>query len=214
MDNLIIYERVRAVPQEAQKKIFGGRMAGKTDINPMWRIKTLTENFGVCGIGWKAPVKKFWLEPGANGEIAAFCEIELFIKVDGAWSDGITGIGGSSFVANEKNGLYTSDECYKMAYTDAISVACKMLGVGADIYWDKDATKYDNAPTTPPVIVLGEKQEVKPIKCEVCSKDIENTETKSVFQVSQGTKKHTGKSMCLPCFKKWESEQHTEAKNV
>jgi hypothetical protein len=35
-----------------------------------------------------------------------------------------------------------------MAYTDAISVACKMLGVGADVYWDKDTTKYDKQEPT------------------------------------------------------------------
>ena len=29
-----------------------------------------------------------------------------------------------------------------MATTDAISVACKSLGMGADVYWDKDRTKY------------------------------------------------------------------------
>ena len=29
-----------------------------------------------------------------------------------------------------------------MALTDAISVSCKALGVGADVYWDKDDTKY------------------------------------------------------------------------
>lgn len=30
-----------------------------------------------------------------------------------------------------------------MALTDAISVACKALGVAADVYWNMDATKYD-----------------------------------------------------------------------
>ena len=50
------------------------------------------------------------------------------------------------FVAKERNGLYTSDECYKMALTDAISVACKALGFGADVYWQADRTKYTNKP--------------------------------------------------------------------
>ena len=46
-------------------------------------------------------------------------------------------------IAKEKNGPHTSDECYKMAVTDAISTAIKMLGVGADIYAGKwDGTKY------------------------------------------------------------------------
>jgi hypothetical protein len=30
-----------------------------------------------------------------------------------------------------------------MALTDAISVACKSLGMAADIYWESDRTKYD-----------------------------------------------------------------------
>lgn len=141
--NLSLYNEVRDVPKEAQKEIKGGRLSGMTDINPMFRIKTLTEQFGICGIGWRAPITEQWLDVGANGEIVASVKIKLQIKVDGVWSEGIDGIGGSMFVAKEKNGMYTSDEAYKMAYTDAISVACKMLGVGADIYWQKDRTKYD-----------------------------------------------------------------------
>lgn len=142
MDNMQIYDKVRAVPNEAQKKINGGRMNGKTDINPMWRIRALTENFGPCGIGWYYDITNKWLEPGSDGEVAAFVEIALYIKQDGEWSKPIVGIGGNSFVTKERNGYYTSDECYKMALTDAISVACKALGFGADIYWDSDPTKY------------------------------------------------------------------------
>jgi hypothetical protein len=114
-----------------------------TDINPMWRIKTLTETFGICGIGWKYTIDKQWLETFGN-EISAFCNITLYIKVDGIWSDGIPGTGGSMFVSKEKSGAYVSDECYKMALTDAISVSAKAIGVGADVYWAKDKTKYDN----------------------------------------------------------------------
>lgn len=150
MENLEIYNAVRAVPADAQREIKGGRLNGKTDINPMWRLKTLTEQFGPCGIGWKYTFEKQWLEPGANGEVSAFCDIMLYIKVDGTWSEGIPGTGGSAFVAKEKNGLYTSDECYKMALTDALSVACKAIGVAADVYWQKDATKYTNQPEEPP----------------------------------------------------------------
>lgn len=51
-DNLSIYSAVCNPPSEALKPIKGGRLVGKSDINPMWRIKTLTEQFGPCGIGW------------------------------------------------------------------------------------------------------------------------------------------------------------------
>lgn len=151
MNNLDLYNKVRAVPQEAQKEIQAGRLKGKTDINPMWRIKTLTEQFGVCGFGWKTEIVREWLEAGANGEITANVEIRLYVKQDGAWSDAIPGIGGSALVAKETAGLRTDDDCYKKAYTDAISVACKALGIGADVYYAKDSTKYDAPSAEKPV---------------------------------------------------------------
>jgi len=163
VENLALYEKFRAVPPEAQKAIGGGRLKGKTDINPMWRIKTLTEAFGPVGIGWKIEITKQWIEAGAAGVMSAFCNINLYVKHDGAWSEAIPGTGGAAFVDKETAGLYTSDECYKMAFTDAISVACKLLGIGADIYWDKDRTKYDGrgeTSTMPPAQVAASKAAV------------------------------------------------------
>ena len=142
MENMKIYEAVRTAPDNALREIQAGRLKGKTDINPMWRIKKLTETFGPCGIGWKYDILKKWLEPGANGEIAAFVDINLFVKVDGEWSEPIPGNGGAMYVVKERNGLYTDDEAYKKALTDAISVSCKALGFAADVYWNADGTKY------------------------------------------------------------------------
>ena len=142
-DNLKLYNAVRKPPEEALKTIKGGRLNGYTDINPMWRIKTLTEQFGPCGIGWKYTITKQWIEEGAKGEKCAFCNIDLFVKIGDQWSEAIPGTGGSGFIINESKGPYTSDECYKMALTDAISVACKALGFAADVYWNSDRSKYD-----------------------------------------------------------------------
>lgn len=156
MSNLDIYNKVRVVPQEAQKTITAGRIKGMTDINPMWRIKVLTEQFGVCGIGWKYTITDKRIIDGANGTQCAFVDIDLFIKVDGVWSEAIQGTGGSSYISLENGGktYYTSDECFKMALTDALSVACKALGIGADVYWAGDKSKYDttgdDTPPTPP----------------------------------------------------------------
>jgi len=149
MDNLKVYNAVRTVPKEALKEIQAGRLKGMSDINPMWRIKTLTEQFGMCGIGWKYVITSQVFEKGGKDEISAFVNIDLFVKVDDKWSEAIPGTGGSSYVALEKSGLHTSDECFKMALTDAISVSCKALGFGADVYWNKDSSKYDKPPYEP-----------------------------------------------------------------
>ena len=51
MGNLDYYNKLKVVPQQALRQIQSGRLRGKHDINPMWRIKAMTEQFGVCGIG-------------------------------------------------------------------------------------------------------------------------------------------------------------------
>lgn len=199
MENLEIYEHVRQVPTSAQREIQAGRLKGKTDINPMWRIKALTEQFGPCGIGWKYTITDKRLENGAKNEVSAFVDIDLFIKVDGAWSDAIPGTGGSAFVASERNGLYTSDECFKMALTDAISVACKALGFGADVYWAKDATKYTPRPERQqPNEAAG-----KPV-CKDCGKPIypvtHGGKTYSVAEIAENAQKTYKEPLCWACM--------------
>lgn len=199
MENLGIYESVRQVPQSAQREIQAGRLKGKTDINPMWRIKALTEQFGPCGIGWKYTITDKRLENGANNEVSAFVDIDLYIKVDGEWSDAIPGTGGSAFVASERNGLYTSDECFKMALTDAISVACKALGFGADVYWAKDATKYTPRPERQqPNEAAG-----KPV-CKDCGKPIypvtHGGKSYSVAEIAENARKTYKAPLCWACM--------------
>lgn len=142
MENLELYNKVREVPQDAKKTISAGRIKGFTDINPMWRIKCLTEQFGPCGIGWYYKTVEKWTET-VGDEICAFVMIELYVLYDGKWSQPISGTGGSRLATKERSGVYASDECYKMATTDALSVACKNLGIGADVYWKEGKTKYD-----------------------------------------------------------------------
>ncbi len=150
-NNMELYEKYREVPPEALKAFDNGNFKG-TDINTMWRIKCLTKEFGPCGIGWYPELVNKWTEQGANGEVLCFVEIKLYIKVDGEWSKGISATGGSKLVSfiKSRSELKSSDEGYKMAFTDALGVACKYLGFGANVYWENDKTKYtDSTPDTP-----------------------------------------------------------------
>ena len=139
MDKMTIYESARVVPKEARKSIGGGRLKGMTDINPMWRVKKLTELFGPAGSGWRFDPPIFEEKPGVNGEIMVHCCTNLYIRQLGEsgekneWSAPIPGVGGSMLISTEKDGKRTDDEAYKKAYTDAQSVACKALGIGADV---------------------------------------------------------------------------------
>lgn len=139
-DNLRYYELLRKVPQEALKPIMAGRLKGKSDINPVWRIQAMTNAFGACGIGWKYEITKQWQETYGQ-EVKAFTNINLYIKVDGEWSEPIPGTGGATLVEMSKSGAYVNDEGFKMSLTDALSVSMKALGVAADVYFASDASK-------------------------------------------------------------------------
>jgi hypothetical protein len=137
------YNECKEVPENARKNILGGRLKGKTEIKPQWRIKKLTELFGPIGFGWKIKTIKEETINCDNGEIVYFVDIELFIKNNDEWSQGIEGSGGAKIISQEKGGLYVDDEAKKKAKTDAFGKACQMLGIGADVYWDSDTSKYD-----------------------------------------------------------------------
>lgn len=142
-ENLAYWNKHRAVPNNATKPFNNGKFQG-TDINTMWRLKCLTEDYGQCGFGWYYTIKDKQVVECKNGDMFAFVEIELFLKgKDGNWSMPISGSGGNKIARVTKDGaLSTSDEAFKMATTDAIGVACRNLGIGADIYWENDKTKY------------------------------------------------------------------------
>ena len=61
-DNIRIgyLQQLGKTPENAKKTILGGRLKGFTDINPMFRIKALTSEFGPIGKGWYIEVDRQW----------------------------------------------------------------------------------------------------------------------------------------------------------
>jgi len=156
-----IWDKLKSPPENALKRIAGGRLSGKTDINPQWRYEAMTEVFGQCGIGWKYEIDKLWTEAGPAEQVFCFAQVNLYTAKENGWSDPIPGVGGSMLVEQEKVGLHANDEAFKMAITDALSVALKMLGMAADIYrgfWD--GSKY-NRPAESNLSVEAEKKSPK-----------------------------------------------------
>ena len=208
MENMEIYNASRECPQEAQKMIQAGKLKGKTDINPMWRIKKLTALFGACGLGWKTENEQFWTTPGANGEVIAWCSMNLRYRYseDCDWSDPVFGIGGSMMVDTQKGSLASNDEAFKMAYTDAISVACKELGFAADIYWNADSTKYsrnEQREYTPPAHI-----------CQRCGQPIESKKhggkVYTAEDIARNARIKFGQSLCWGCMNELRNEQKAD----
>lgn len=157
--NLRFYQQACEVPQDALKPIRAGRLKGMSDVNPMWRMKRLTEIFGPCGFGWKYTIDRQWVEVYGQ-EVKCFCNVSLFVRDPETkeWSEAIPGSGGSAIVSVESKGPYVNDEGYKMALTDALSIAMKPLGIGANIWYGSKATghnesKYEQYTTDQPAQV-------------------------------------------------------------
>ena len=225
-DNLTIYNFCREVPQNAQKPFSNGSFSG-TDINPMWRIKKLTEVFGPCGIGWYTEVLSERAETYGD-TVMAIVDLNLYVKdADGNWSKPIFGTGGNLLVQVTKSGARPSDEGYKKAYTDALSIACKALGIGADIWYSKDVnndpqSKYADryidiggtpATPAPPMEKLDRAAPAKVITgepvdltCENCGNPIQDALNRAgepwfASDIAAFTKKRFGKALCCQCAK-------------
>ena len=191
MEKMMIYETARAVPDEAKKTINAGRLKGMTDINPMWRIKKLTELFGACGIGWYTEIVNKEIYP-VGDEIIVSVDCNLYIKAENEWSKPIPGTGGAKLIAKESKGLYNDDEAFKKAETDAISVCCKKLGIGADVYWGKDGeSKYTPA----------DKPKYRYF-CEECSEVIPDDVDMEKMKAATTKEFGEAKIVCRECFAK------------
>ena len=138
------YMSLSEVPTDATKKIQAGPLKGKSDINPQWRYEAMTEVFGLCGEGWKFEITNTIQVPvPATGELMIFVFLNLYIKGPDGWSAPIPGSGGDFLIVKDKNGIHGNDEGYKMATTDALGTAAKMIGVAASVYRGTYRTKYE-----------------------------------------------------------------------
>lgn len=113
-----------------------------TAIKPMWAYKRMTEEFGSCGKGWGVNEPSFQVVPGAEGEMLVYCTASIWY---GERDQVAFGVGGDKAVAKFSSGIRSDDEAFKKAFTDAITNALKMIGVGADVHMGMfDDNKYVN----------------------------------------------------------------------
>ena len=214
METMQLYERLRTPPQNALREIPAGPLKGFTDINPMWRIKAMTEAFGPCGIGWGTTDEKFWTESYAD-EVTVQCSLRLWYRdpKTGEKSDPLFGVGGSKLVIVQKGSPRLDDEAYKKARTDAIGVAMKDLGMAADVYFAADSTsKYTGSGTQEDDKTSGGTQEkAKPTGtqvqnasvnapvCSECGCEITKYGQYSAQAVAKTAKTKYGRVLCVQC---------------
>lgn len=140
--NLELWEKLgKTDPSHTKQFKRGGGFSG-TAIKPMWSYKRMTEEFGPCGKGWGVCEPSFQVVPGPEGEVLVFCTASIWY---GPEKNLVFGVGGDKAVGKNKYGLQADDEAFKKAFTDAITNALKLIGVGADVHMGMfDDNKYVN----------------------------------------------------------------------
>jgi len=140
----------RTDPKHTKQFKRGGGFKG-TAIKPMWSFRRMTEEFGPCGIGWGVGEPSFQVVNGDNREVLVYCTVKVWFKQDDNHSQHIYGVGGDKVVTyikeskeyNRPERWESDDEAFKKAFTDAVTNALKLIGVGADVHMGLfDDSKY------------------------------------------------------------------------
>jgi hypothetical protein len=101
-----------------------------TAIKPMWSYRRMTEEYGPCGVGWGLGEPTFKIIEAAD-EILVYCIASVW---HGSKENVVYGVGGDKALAKFSSGMKTDDEALKKAFTDGVTNALKMIGVGADVH--------------------------------------------------------------------------------
>lgn len=113
-----------------------------TAIKPIWSYRRMTEEYGPCGVGWGIGAPSFQTVSAPEGEVLVFCTVGVW---HGKPENIMYGVGGDKAVGKNKYGIVTDDEAFKKAFTDAVTNALKLIGVGADVHMGLfDDDKYVN----------------------------------------------------------------------
>jgi uncharacterized short protein YbdD (DUF466 family) len=131
-------------PKHTKSFTRGGGFKG-TAIKPMFSYRRMTEEFGPCGIGWGVGEPVFQVVPGSEGEVLVYCTASVWYVQGDKASQTVYGVGGDKVVNKFSTGLKSDDEAFKKAFTDAVTNALKLIGVGADVHMGMfDDSKYVN----------------------------------------------------------------------
>jgi len=161
MSNTALWDRLgKTDPKHTKPFKRSGGFSG-TSIKPIYSYRRMTEEFGPCGEGWGINEPIFQVVTGSDGEVLVFCTASIWY---GTKDKTVFGVGGDKVVVKQSSGLRGDDEAFKKAFTDGVTNALKMIGVGADVHMGMfDDDKYVNAlkqeMDAPPQVTLIERNE-------------------------------------------------------
>jgi hypothetical protein len=135
--NLRIWHSVKKTDPSYTKPFSRAGGFKGTDINPLWRMMRMTEEFGPIGQGWGYEVLETRFDHLTDGQALVFALVKVWYREDGQTERYEVGPqwGGTQLIAARKDGkLFVDDEAPKKAVTDGITKCLSYLGVSADVY--------------------------------------------------------------------------------
>ncbi len=139
MGNTDLWDRLgKTDPKHTKQFSRAGGFKG-TAIKPMFSFRRMTEEFGACGVGWGVNEPTFQVVHSGD-EALVYCTVSVWHT---ARENIVFGVGGDKVAGKNRNGTFTDDEAFKKAFTDAVTNALKLIGVGADVHMGLfDDSKY------------------------------------------------------------------------
>jgi hypothetical protein len=187
------WERVKKTDPKRVKAITGKQYKGNSP-QPYYMVERMTEEFGMCGIGWGLNILNERMERLTDTDVLHVAVVELWYK-QGEKTGSITQIGQTkaAYKKSDANYIVVDEDAPKKSVTDALTKCMSYLGFAGDIFsgqWDD--SKYV--------------QELNKEFSQV--KSIQNTEApKPVFTEERMTSS-TGCKTTTKCWKHGASSSH------
>ena len=138
MDNMEFWNRVKKTDPRRVKPITGKQYKGNSP-QPYYLVERMTEEFGMCGIGWGIIIKNERMERLSETDILHVAVIELwYMQGDKRGSIEQVGQTKAAYMTS-KGSLMVDEDAPKKSVTDAMTKCMSYLGFSGDIFsghWD------------------------------------------------------------------------------
>jgi hypothetical protein len=137
--NKDFWERVKKTDPKRVKAITGKQYKGNSP-QPYYLVERMTEEFGMCGIGWGLNILNERMERLTDTDVLHVAVVELWYK-QGEKTGSITQIGQTkaAYKKSDANYIVVDEDAPKKSVTDALTKCMSYLGFAGDIFsgqWD------------------------------------------------------------------------------
>jgi hypothetical protein len=137
--NKDFWDRVKKTDPKRVKAITGKQYKGNSP-QPYYMVERMTEEFGMCGIGWGLNILNERMERLTDTDVLHVAVVELWYK-QGDQTGSITQIGQTkaAYKKSDANYIVVDEDAPKKSVTDALTKCMSYLGFAGDIFsgqWD------------------------------------------------------------------------------